>query len=548
MRKVLTASAIVVFLYFGFEMFFKAVTGYYSNSYIFILDYIRLAIDLVSDIINSTWFDWKIVIISSIIVPSTVVIYYVLFLYNKEEIIEESIEETVILDNKRELIIDQTNESKNEVSIIDYEAPERVTVKQVTVKRVSKTIYKKELAEIVSINTELTEYKSLQAINSLIQIIEDEVRDSGNINIEFIGKFTKKHRAARKGTNPNSGDAIVIPEFNTVTFKYDDLLYELVNNSELKEDNAVSEPNNEHHRIIMKPDFLKDIKVKIQKANVLHKSEISKLVAERTTLSDYKAALALNSLIDIAQDEIRQNDYIEIPSLGKFTKKHRAKRVGTNPNTGKPITIPEFNTVTYKPDQIIKEKLNNTIKQIYTSEVVVHKLDIIELSHRRTELSNKEIHDCLNALLEIVTSEITNSIGYIPEIGSFELVDSPGESADAEPVSEIRFRYEEVLYNYVNRDIKKRPVGKTDIIETISSLLDLPISNSKEILDAFTKIIEEELILNKVIGIPEIGKFKLKFRDAQKGINPTTKEVIYIESHNVVKFKANKSLKDRVNW
>ena len=548
MRKVFTASLIVVFLYFGIEMIFKVVTGNYSDSYIFILVYIRAAVDFVIDIINFSKLDWRIFVSSLIIVPSTIALYYGLFLYNKEEVIEELEDDIVISKTKVEKVTEQEVEITHKKNENEIEAIKPAKVIQVVEKHISKTIYKKELAELVSVKTELTEYKSLQVINSLIQIIEDEVRDSEFINLESIGKFTKKHRAPRKGTDPNSGEAILIPEFNTVTFKYDELLYDLVNNSIPTEETFAVKPINEQSLAVTKPDFLKDVKPIVIKANVLHKSEISKLVAKRTTLSDYKSSLALNSLIKIAQEEIKMNNFIEIPSLGKFTKKHRAERVGTNPNTAEPITIPEFNTVTYKPDHTIKEKLNNISKPIYSNEVVVHKLDIIELSHRRTNLSSKSIHDCLNALLEIVTLEITESKAYIPDIGTFEMMILPTESLDAVPELELNFKYDEVLFNYVNREIRKKPVGKTDIIEHLSTLLDIPINRAKEILDSFTKIIEEELIENKVISIPDIGKFKLKFRNAQKGINPTTQEIIYLESHNVVKFKANRSLKYKVNW
>jgi len=46
------------------------------------------------------------------------------------------------------------------------------------------------------------------------------------------------------------------------------------------------------------------------------------------------------------------------PGFGTFTRKKRADRTGTNPQTGEPITIPAQTTLTFAPGQDLKSLLN----------------------------------------------------------------------------------------------------------------------------------------------------------------------------------------------
>lgn len=63
----------------------------------------------------------------------------------------------------------------------------------------------------------------------MISIIEKELIKGNDVKLSGFGVFSKKTRLARKGTNPSSGDIIVIPENNTVSFRPSKLLKEKVN-------------------------------------------------------------------------------------------------------------------------------------------------------------------------------------------------------------------------------------------------------------------------------------------------------------------------------
>jgi DNA-binding protein HU-beta len=66
--------------------------------------------------------------------------------------------------------------------------------------------------------THLSQAQSLKLLNKLGDIIAAELLGGGEASIPGVGKLHVKTRAARKGRNPRTGKAIVIPERRAVVF------------------------------------------------------------------------------------------------------------------------------------------------------------------------------------------------------------------------------------------------------------------------------------------------------------------------------------------
>lgn len=67
-------------------------------------------------------------------------------------------------------------------------------------------------------------------------------------------------------------------------------------------------------------------------------------------------------LVDIVFEtvatSIEDEQRFSYPNFGTFNVKHRKAREGRNPRTGKPIKIPESNTVGFKPAPALKDQIN----------------------------------------------------------------------------------------------------------------------------------------------------------------------------------------------
>ncbi|MCQ3035271.1 MAG: HU family DNA-binding protein [Bacilli bacterium] len=88
---------------------------------------------------------------------------------------------------------------------------------------------KAELILEVAERANLSKGEAENAVEEMLAIIERELVKGNEVKLSGFGIFSKKTRLERKGTNPSSGDIIVIPENNTVSFKPSKILKEKVN-------------------------------------------------------------------------------------------------------------------------------------------------------------------------------------------------------------------------------------------------------------------------------------------------------------------------------
>lgn len=78
---------------------------------------------------------------------------------------------------------------------------------------------KKELAAAVAEKTGLTKKDSEAALNAVIESITAELVAGKDVQLVGFGTFGVKTRAARKGKNPKTGEAINIPASKVPGFK-----------------------------------------------------------------------------------------------------------------------------------------------------------------------------------------------------------------------------------------------------------------------------------------------------------------------------------------
>ncbi len=79
---------------------------------------------------------------------------------------------------------------------------------------------KTELVEKIAKDTGTTKAAAAEAVNSFLGNITKELKKkNGKVTLVGFGTFTKVRRKARKGRNPQTGEAIKIKASNSVRFK-----------------------------------------------------------------------------------------------------------------------------------------------------------------------------------------------------------------------------------------------------------------------------------------------------------------------------------------
>lgn len=71
-------------------------------------------------------------------------------------------------------------------------------------------------------------------------------------------------------------------------------------------------------------------------------------------------AYAVDLLFDSMRETLKDGGRIEIRGFGVFSVKTRKPRLGRNPRTGEPVSIPERRTPLFKPGKQLKEMVDHS--------------------------------------------------------------------------------------------------------------------------------------------------------------------------------------------
>ena len=93
----------------------------------------------------------------------------------------------------------------------------------------------------------------------------------------------------------------------------------------------------------------------------------------------------------------------------------------------------------------------------------------------------------------------------------------------------------------------RHSLTKLQLAEKVSENLGFSVRSSKKLVDAIFIHMTESLLSGESLKIVRFGTFCPLFKNARKGINPSTGEPIVIPARNTVSFKPSPLLKKMVN-
>ena len=91
------------------------------------------------------------------------------------------------------------------------------------------------------------------------------------------------------------------------------------------------------------------------------KSElIERLAARQTQLSLKDVELVVKSIIEHMAQSLAKGERIEIRGFGSFSLHYRPPRVGRNPKSGEPVSLPAKYVPHFKPGKQMRERVDNS--------------------------------------------------------------------------------------------------------------------------------------------------------------------------------------------
>ncbi len=93
---------------------------------------------------------------------------------------------------------------------------------------------KKEIAKQISADLGLTQLQTMEIVQRTFDAIIQTLVNDGRIELRNFGVFEVKRRASRKARNPRTGEKLIAPARNVVTFKPGKEMEERVVNTTVK--------------------------------------------------------------------------------------------------------------------------------------------------------------------------------------------------------------------------------------------------------------------------------------------------------------------------
>jgi len=88
---------------------------------------------------------------------------------------------------------------------------------------------KSELVDAVAESADLPKSTAAKAVDAFVDTVTDALKKGDQVTVVGFGTFQVRHRDARTGRNPQTGDKIRIPASNVPGFKAGKALKDAVN-------------------------------------------------------------------------------------------------------------------------------------------------------------------------------------------------------------------------------------------------------------------------------------------------------------------------------
>jgi integration host factor subunit alpha len=90
----------------------------------------------------------------------------------------------------------------------------------------------------------------------------------------------------------------------------------------------------------------------------LTKAPIAEALFAKNIFTKTESAQIIDTLFELIKQSLQSGEDVLINGFGKFSVKERHQRIGRNPQTGEPVTLPPGKVVTFKCSGILRDAIN----------------------------------------------------------------------------------------------------------------------------------------------------------------------------------------------
>lgn len=93
----------------------------------------------------------------------------------------------------------------------------------------------------------------------------------------------------------------------------------------------------------------------------LTRAELGEEIHEQVGLSRSESVQMVETVLDAVSDALVRGENVKISSFGSFVLRDKNRRMGRNPKTGEEVPIEPRRVMTFRPSQIMRDKINGKV-------------------------------------------------------------------------------------------------------------------------------------------------------------------------------------------
>jgi integration host factor subunit alpha len=90
----------------------------------------------------------------------------------------------------------------------------------------------------------------------------------------------------------------------------------------------------------------------------LTKAHIVEALFSKNVFTKTQSAQVIDALFELIKQSLQNGEDVLISGFGRFSVKRKYQRIGSNPQTGEPMTLPAKKVVTFKCSDVLRAAMN----------------------------------------------------------------------------------------------------------------------------------------------------------------------------------------------
>jgi integration host factor subunit alpha len=92
-------------------------------------------------------------------------------------------------------------------------------------------------------------------------------------------------------------------------------------------------------------------------SETLTRAELSEAVYSEIGLSRAESAVLVEEVLETVAKALVEGESVKISSFGSFVSRKKGTRIGRNPKTGEEVPITPRRVLTFRPSQVLRERI-----------------------------------------------------------------------------------------------------------------------------------------------------------------------------------------------